>query len=298
MSPSGTSAATPSACSTGAGIPASRARKSASSRSSTGSTGGRGASPARWAGERPRTPSMRARGLPWVSSQQRSATAGATPCADSSSTAASASSPGRSRRGKRVWSSRHGTPVRWANTTPTRSAEQRWAAKISVSRLARSIQWLSSTSTAIGRSTAACDSNDSAAPYTVSAGPSACSSPSAPRSERAWTSVNPSTRSSSGRSTAVSPANASSLSNSMPVARRTVIPRSAASPAVHSASAVLPWPASPRSTSTDARPAAALSRRRASAASSGPRPTGARADLPPWSGMPAPEMFGPTRRGC
>ncbi len=234
--------------------------------------------------------SSRARGLPAVARCNRASrprgTAPVVPV--TSSVAASSSRPVSASVGRELQTALPGSPVRVPTSTARASENTRRAAKTSASHDGRSRRWASSTSTAIGRSSAARASRLSVAAPTAKRLGSGCAT--APRSRAddsapACATGMVSSSGSTGRRSCSRPANGTNCSDSTPRARSTRM--LAASVSASASSALLPMPGSPLSTSTPLSPTRAPARSISRVRRSECRPTSISSSLRRWRGCPS-----------
>ncbi len=258
-SPVGSAAATRSKSRVDGGSGASRSRKLCSIRPGTAGPPDRPNPPASSAGVRPRGSSSSASGLPRVSATIRSRTcssSGPASTVPSSSCASPSSSPPTASSGR---PSRCRSPLgsRTAKTSPTDSAPRRRATKASACAEAASNHCASSTMQTSGRFSAMSDRRLSTArPTRNRSGASPSRNPNAVPSAPRCGPGRRSRRSRNGAHSCCNPAYASSISDSTPTAR--AMPHPDACCTRYSSNALLPTPASPRSTSARLGPARTL----------------------------------------
>ena len=201
-------------------------------------------------GDRPRGSSSNASGLPRISATIRSRTRSSSGpvttvpsncCASRSSSPPTASSGNPSKRRSPLGS-------RTAKISPTDSAPRRRATNASACAEATSSHCASSTMQTRGRSSATSASRlRTASPTRNRSGAPRCRKPNALPSASRCGPGSPSSRSRNGAHSCCNPAYASSISDSTPVAR--AMPHPDACATRYSNNALLPTPASPRSTS-------------------------------------------------
>ena len=225
------------------------------SRAGTGSAAGSVAAPARCTGVSARPHSSSASGLPAVWTVSRSATTGA-----KSRPSSRAASPDDSPRSG--WPSKSATagsgagPDRRVSRKVTRSCRNRRAANSSASVDSRSSQGRSSTTTSRGSASAAVASRPKVAAATAKRSPDSSGSaqPTAACRTCRWGSASIARCCRSAEVTPSRPAWASTVSDCTPWTQTVVQPSDAAERTAASATAVLPMPASPSTTSTPSLP--------------------------------------------